>query len=300
MYTVRRGRIINFLVVILAFRLFPFCHLADRTHTANLWHTRMVMFLKVVATLAAFSTAAYQVFKPRLPVYSMQIMRFPTPSYTDGEFMTQIHAKVNMHNANFIGIDVHSLAIDMFYPTWYGELKHIGRVYDHKQQHRKPECLEDVACRKEKGLDEAIWALQPRADFEIKDIVYATVESNGIIKTFFTLVWNLIKSGGHLVIPTTGVMHVKASSTTPITMSMICDNSLNVFTLLMVGMECTLNSVNVGWIELDGAIDKLQNEVLSYLIANITGGVLESHKPRGSELGYEKMLKKLKIASIGA
>ena len=214
--------------------------------------------------------------------------------------MTKIHAKVDLHNDNFIGIEVHSMAIDMFYPTWHGELKHIGRVYDHKRRFKNSECLQDTTCRKENKLDEAVWAMQPKADFEIMDTVYATVEAQGMAQTIFSLVWNLIKSGGHLMIPTTGVMQVKASSATPVTMSMICDNSLNVFTLILESVECALNSIDVGWVEMDDAINNLQVDVLSYLKPNENGTIMESHKPRGAAKGYERVLKKLNLAGLAA
>lgn len=255
----------------------------------------MVVATILVASLAALSTAVFQVFKPRLPPYNMQIVGLPVPYYIDGEFMAQLQAKVSMHNDNFIGIDVHSLAFDLFYPsTFGGELTHIGRVHDGNKQHKSEECVQDKVCRKEKGLDEPVWALPARAEFETTDHVFTTVKLWGLIRTFLLLVWNLIRGGGKLVIPTTGVMQVKASSSTPVTMSMICDNSLDVWTLVLVGVECTLNSIDVGWLELDGTIDKLQEEVLATLIPNATGGVLESHKPRADiEKGMDKIWKKL-------
>jgi len=254
----------------------------------------MVAPALVVASLAAFSTAVFQVFKPRLPPYSLQIIKLPIPSYIDGQIMTQLTSKVRLHNDNFIAIDVHSLAFDLFYPTFGGELVHIGRVYDHKKKMKTEKCLADTQCRKDNKLDEAVWALQARSDFETTDDVFATMNMSGLFTTVASVVYNLIKSGGHLVIPTTGVMQVKASSSTPVTMSMICDNSLDIWTLVMVGVECSLNSIDIGWLEVDGAIDKLQEEVLANLVPNATGGVLESHKPRGVEKGIEKVMKKLK------
>ena len=97
------------------------------------------------------------------------------------------------------------------------------------------------------------------------------------------------------MIPTTGVMQVKASSSTPITMSMICDNSLNIFTRVMVGVECSMNSIDIGWLELDGTSDKLQEEVLSTLKANSTGGILDSYRPKAVEKkrGIDNLFKKL-------
>jgi hypothetical protein len=261
----------------------------------------MVSYALIVASLAALTTSMFQVFKPRLPPYSLQIIKIPVPSIIGGEVMTRLSAKVRLHNDNFIGIDVHSLAVDMFYPDWSGELTHIGRVYDRKIQHSTQECLSDSACRKDKGLDLPVWALQPRADFQITDNVFALMKPSGLLKTIASIVWNSIKGRGSLVIPTTGVMQVKASSSTPVTMSMICDNSLNLWTLVMVGVECSLNSLDIGWLGIDGTIDKLQLEVLSTLQANATGGVLESHRPRGigkKNANFEKALKEANSSSL--
>lgn len=249
----------------------------------------------IFISLAALSTAMFQVFKPRLPPYSLQIVGLPIPSYVGGEVMTRMTSRVRLHNDNFIGINVHSLAIDMFYPTWGGELTHIGRVYDHKIQHKTEECMNAPQCRKEKGLDKPVWELHPRADFHITDNVFASMKFSGVLYTLSSITYNLIKGGGSLVIPTTGVMQVKASSSTPITMSMICDNSLNIFTRVMVGVECSMNSLDIGWLELDGTTDKLQEEVLSTLKANSTGGILDSYRPKETEKkgGLDKFLKRL-------
>ena len=264
-------------------------------NSSDTLYYRMVAAAIVVASLAAFSTAVFQVFKPRLPNYHLKIIKPPMPSFVQGELMTQLHAKVRLHNDNFISIDVHTLAFDLFYPSSFGgELTHIGRVFDGKRKHRTEECLEDKVCRKENELDQPFWALQPRAEFETTDNVFATVSFWGLLRTILSLLWNIIQGGGKLVIPTTGVMQVKASSSSPVTMSMICDNSLNVWTLELVGVECTLNSLDVGWKELDGTIDKLQEEVLLTLKPNSTGGVLENHKPRADvDDGVQKVWKSL-------
>ena len=248
-----------------------------------------------LASLAALSTAVFQVFKPRLPPYSLQIVGLPMPSYVDGEIMTKLTSRVRLHNDNFIGIDVHALAIDMFYPTLGGELTYLGRVYDHKVQHKTEKCLSEPQCRKDNGLDKPVWELQPRADFQVTDQVFASMRFSGVMYTIFSITFNLIRGGGSLVIPTTGVMQVKASSSTPITMSMICDNSLNIFTRVMVGVECSMNSIDIGWLELDGTSDKLQEEVLITLKANSTGGILDSYRPKGVEKkgGFDKLFKKL-------
>jgi hypothetical protein len=256
----------------------------------------MVSSSLLITSIAALSTAVFQVFKPRLPPYSLQIVGLPIPSIIDGEIMTKLTSRVRLHNDNFIGIDVHSLSIDMFYPTWGGELTYIGRVYDHKKQHKTPECMRTPSCRKEKGLDKPVWELAPRSDFQITDHVFASMKFSGVLYTLFHIAINAVKGRGSLVIPTTGVMQVKASSSTPITMSMVCDNSLNLFTRVMVGVECSMNSLDIGWLELEGTSNKLQEEVLSTLKANSTGGILDSYRPKApveKKGALEKLLKKL-------
>ena len=262
----------------------------------------MVAAAIVVASLAAFSTAVFQVFKPRLPNYHLKILKPPIPSLVQGELMTQLHTKVRLHNDNFIAIDVHTLAFDLFYPSSFaGELTHIGRVFDGKRKHRTEQCVQDKVCRKENELDLPFWALQPRSEFETTDNIFANISFWGLLRTLFSLLWNIIQGGGKLVIPTTGVMQVKASSSTPVTMSMICDNSLNVWTLELVGVECVLNSLDVGWRELDSTIDKLQGDVLLTLKPNATGGVLDNHKPRADvDDGIEKVWKSLHSKSDGS
>lgn len=225
----------------------------------------------------------------------MQIVGLPKPTYIGGKLMTRLNSNVRLHNENFIGVDVHALAIDMFYPTLGGELTHLGRVYDHKIEHKTEECINTPECRKEKGLDQPVWQLNPRADFEVTDSVFANMKVYGVMSTFLSVTLNAFRGRGSLIIPTTGVMQVKASSSTPVTMSMVCDNSLNLWTFVLVGAECSMNSLDIGWLELDRTTDRLQEEVLATLKANSTGGILQSYRPKGKEknIGLEKLLKKL-------
>jgi len=254
----------------------------------------MVAVVPLLVSLAGLSTAVFQVLKPRLPPYAITVIKLPMPSWVDGQIMTQLHADVKLHNDNFVAIDVHSLAFDLFYPDLGGELTHIGRVFDGQKKYRTEECLAEMECRILRGLDKPLWALQARSDFGVQDNVFASLSLWGLAKTFLSILSNLIKGGGHLVIPTTGVMQIKASSSTPVTMSMICDNSLNIWTMALVGVDCSLNSLDVGWLEINGSIDKLQEEVLANLKANATGGVLANHKAHaGTEKKIEQVWKTL-------
>jgi hypothetical protein len=100
--------------------------------------TQMVAYAATWAVgllAAAASTLVLQHFcKPRLPVYKMSVQGFPVPQFLQGQLATQLEAQIEMHNDNYVPIDVHALWFDMYYMDWDGNLQHIGQVQDKRQK----------------------------------------------------------------------------------------------------------------------------------------------------------------------
>lgn len=174
---------------------------------------------------------------------------------------------MRLRNDNYVPIDVHALSFDLFYPDWYGTLAHIGNVQDTQQWQKKGPKLSTpydeasiVTSLYSSASITPLWALLPRQSFETDDNVY--LQPAGGINVLSSLGWDLVRQGGTLSIPSSGVIQIKAHSKFPLTMSILCDNLLDVTTLEMQGITCELDSIDMGWVHLPTAISSLRQTVL--------------------------------------
>ena len=109
-----------------------------------------------------------------------------------------------------------------------------------------------------------LWEMLPRQLFETVDHVFMEPYNVGHVGVMTSLSWDILKSGfGTLQIPSSGVIQVKANKKLPLTMSIICDNVLNTWTMTMSGVSCELSNIELGWNNMELAISKLRNEVLT-------------------------------------
>jgi hypothetical protein len=247
-----------------------------------------------VGALAAASTIVLQHFvKPRLPVYKIRIQNYPMLKWMQGKVTTKLHTSIEMHNDNYLPIDVHALWFDMYYMDWDGNLEHIGEVQDQRQKKLSEEkdaaiqskvkviqALKDKHNQLKNALSKSIrndpmWKIAPRSNFSVTDELYVSTHPGSIAKTASRLVWSWWKGVGHLIVPTTGVAHIKTHKS-PFTVSIVCDNAVNTWTMQVQGLECTLHQVVPGWTDLAKSADTLRDHALQNLQANATGGVLES------------------------
>lgn len=221
-----------------------------------------------VALAASSGLLLQQFVKPRLPVYTLQIQSLPWLEWIRGELQTRLSTHIDLHNDNYMQIDVHGLAFDMFYMNWEGELSHIGRIQDvHLVQ------LEPNATLSWRNATPPLWQIAPRADFSSSAELYVVCFLSRLYGSLSRLVWSIWRGGGSLVIPTTGVAFIKASSATPFTVSIVCDNLVDTFSMKVQGLECVLKQLKPGWSL--PAVDSLRDYALKTLRGNATGGVLE-------------------------
>jgi len=104
--------------------------------------------------------------------------------------------------------------------------------------------------------------MHARKTFNTHDDMHMRVPPMQVAKTIGHLLWQAIKGRGIITMPATGVAHVKASNSAKVTISMICDNELNVFTMNMHGRKCTLDKLATGWIHMDDEADRLRAHTL--------------------------------------
>jgi hypothetical protein len=186
-----------------------------------------------------------------------------------------VGAGVKMHNDNFVAIDIHALSFDMFYPDWKGSLQHIGHVHDVNQ--KLPEEIEELitaatdspADRDQKdNLEDSsststpLWALQPRQSFETIDTVLMQPPTALSLSVLSNLSWDMVKMAGKINLPSSGVIHLKANRQVPLTISMLCDNLLNTWTMELEGRHCTMDAMELGWMNMQNSVQKLRQKVL--------------------------------------
>lgn len=209
----------------------------------------------IIAGLAVF----HQFVKPKLPKYSFQINQIPTLKWVGGlDVRTKLGAGVKLRNDNYVKIDVHALSFDLYYPDWRGSLNHIGHIHDKEQLNGSA----DEAPRRTKARKKSppLWSLAPRAEFSTQDHVF--VQPAGGIKVLSSLGWDLLAQSGELIIPSSGVIHIRANSQVKVTLSILCDNVLDALTLEMQGMECEMDSLKIGWLDMASSVSNLRNFVM--------------------------------------
>lgn len=214
---------------------------------------------------------AAQFAKPRLPAYSFGI-RSMWP--TSGK--AKLGAAVWLRNDNYVPIDIYSLACDIYYPDWQGGLNHIGNVQDTQQVELKS----NISCRGgdgnaagkeecEEPKKHALWEIQARHTFEKDDHVYLQPVPIGF-GALTSLLYDMFWQFGKVNVPSSMTVQVKANKKIPITMSILCDNELNIWSLEMVGVTCELDNLMLGWSDMPGKVERLRNKTI------------EGHQPQSS------------------
>lgn len=210
----------------------------------------MVAFLPALSVWAIGALFAYHFVKPRLPAYAFKIRGF-RPTVVNGKFAAKLAAGVWLRNDNYVSIDIHALACDVYYPDWYGALNHIGHVRDVHRTHTKEE-LDSLT-----ETPPPLWEIEPRKEFETDDHVYLQPVFVGI-NAISSLFYDMFRGWGTLQVPSSMVVQVKANKKIDMTMTILCDNELNALTLEMVGVTCEMDSLKPGWKHLPPVVDDLR------------------------------------------
>lgn len=226
-----------------------------------------------VAFLAATALVTQQLVKPRLPVYNLQVISFPSLTWLKGQLLTRLFTDVQLHNDNFMQIDVYGLSFDVFYMSWDGDLALIASVQDENLA-----VLEHNASLSWHRAPEPLWRIQPRADFAAHGDFYLTSFVSKIAPTLSRLVWSLWQGGGTLLMPTMGVIYIKAASSSPFTVSLVCDNIIDTWRMNIKGVECALKELKPGWADVTRSVASLRIMAATKLKGNATGGVLQHAK----------------------
>lgn len=244
--------------------------------------TGLISGLVILPTLFHF-------LQPRVPLYQFSVNKLPwfrfrtTHTNLDAfHLQTVLHANVVMQNDNYVTTAVHALAFDLYFPDWDGTLHNIGHVVD---QNQWISALEEEDSKNEavwknetvtslKSYAKPMWIMNARQAFETTDQVHLTLWLRKLWYTLTHLTWQTIRRGGTLSMPSTGVIHVKAAHASKLTVSMICDNHLNTWTMQMDGRKCAMHKLSTGWVDIQEEAERMRN----YVTSTRTGEVLLQHE----------------------
>lgn len=256
--------------------------------------TPLLMPLWMWATALAGSTLVFQTFvKPRLPVYRLQVHGLPTLKRLKGAWATQLPTRVRLFNENYLPIDVHALQFDIFVSDAAdGTLQHVGHIQDRHQQDLSAEYLQHAvspSCLAAESVptsssslgnnnttNPAVWQIGSRSDFDCRDKLYLKIPS---LRNMLSAVRHLLVhfwrgSGRFLILPTTGVAHVQVPAKVQATISLVCDNFINTWTMQVEGVECSLSHVQPGFVSLERAAAKIKQHAMENMQGfPATGGV---------------------------
>jgi len=237
--------------------------------------------------------AVQQVLKPRLPAYRLDIRPWDDPwaalaqhvrvdnhNQKAAGLASAVPAAVSFFNDNYLNLDVHALWFDLFYMDWDGKLQHIGEIRDRQQIERgaSSSSLSTSSSRNNstKTTKMPLWSIPGRSQFAIKDTLYiGSLWSCAMgMLTNSRFYYSLYKGAGHVAMPTTGVAHLRANGQAKLTVSFVCDNIINTWTLSVQGVDCTLRELAPGWTNLTLATDSLRTYAQQELVAQESGHVM--------------------------
>jgi hypothetical protein len=216
------------------------------------------------------------------------------------EWKTAISARVDFFNANFLHIDVHTLYFDLYAPKYNSTtqqqmLQHIGNIQD-KEQHSIQNQPPPPPPRSKtnnkiwnalfpKG-GPPLWSIAGRTYFSTHTDLYMTTYSGDLARSLTNMASHWWHGSGTLILPITGVAHIRASTfanTTmskiikikaPFTVSIICDNRVDTWKLTVEGLECVMHQMVPGWTNVTKATASLRKYALRMPV-NATGGILQ-------------------------
>jgi len=259
-------------------------------------------YVGIAAFLGLF---AQQLVKPRLPVYHLRLRGVPLVTWLSGAGVAaKARAAVTMHNDNYLSMDVYGLAFDVYCAeNWEnGTLQRVGRLRDAQLALMESEYYSGSDDDGKNGSNitrsgtkppfmdtrnppPPIWQIGPRQEFASDNELYVELFGTRVLASpsiLKRLAYTYYQGGGSLLMPITGVAYIKAASTTPFTITLVCDNLVNTwFGIEVHGVECALKQLKPGWADLRTTASNLRQYAVKHLRANSTGGVLQHPKKVG-------------------
>lgn len=266
----------------------------------------MVLPAAALAWALAANSLIY-IAVPRMPLYQVSALRliaaWPTITslFSGINVSAKMQAGLSVHNANFVGANVHGVLMYMYYTDWYGDLRHIGDLRDRSASESITSCDADEMvyneltyeskCPAKTSKDPLLSVTARQTTMSDEDLVYMYLR-NVSPGTQYQMAKDALLSKGKIEILTSGVLHVKQPNLgLPMTVGLVCSNSFDLVTFpwLVIGHDCVIEDVFPGWSSIEEHGARIRKKTLRKY--RETGKVLDMRKEKtngnGEAIGIE-------------
>ena len=215
------------------------------------------------------------VMTPRMPTY--QLSGIHLYDFSISPFLSldcHMRAGIEVDNANFFGAEIYSTLMDVYYTDWHGILTPIGIVQETlddssstsskwafmysessnntRSNHRpgKRGTFNTGNTNNDNSTTRGPFlSILPRA-VTISDAHAISIFLKNLTpRVYLSIIFDAIKSGGSLDMLVSGVAHVHSALGLPLTLGIVCDNSLSVRwrPFHITSRYCEVKSIMMGW-----------------------------------------------------
>jgi hypothetical protein len=246
------------------------------------------MFLQVLAG-ALVASGVFYVLTPRMPKYQLNGIHLYDLSISplNLSFDCHLRAGIEIENENFFGAEIYSAFMDVYYNDWSGRLTPIGFVkeadgdtslsskwaflysdapHNNSSNHRQK--VQRVVHAD--TMNNSITSSGPFISILPRTITISEANALSIFlknltpRIYLNIIYDTIKSAGSLSMLVSGVAHVQSSFGLPLTLGVVCDNSLNVRwrPFHITSRNCEVKSISMGWKDLQSHAAKLRHFII--------------------------------------
>ena len=210
------------------------------------------MLLSAIALTFASSALMFVISPPQMPFYqvlSPRLVSVAISSITNLELNAKFLAGISVENSNLVGAEIHSALVDLYYPDWNGLMQHIGYVEEANKMFKNMENGTLITKNDPSKPPQPIIKVHPRNISISEPDTMSIFIRNIRPSTYLNIMKDVYKNWGSIDILSSGVAHVKSPLGISLSLGVICDNTINLFSfpLKVIGKECSIDGVIPGW-----------------------------------------------------
>ncbi len=238
------------------------------------------MIIPILSIVAMASIALF--IAPTMPLYSVRDIQLAHIGISRSLTLSaKLFTGMEVQNDNVLGADLYSTHVDIYYPDWNGVLQHIGHLEETESiatnNNDDPLCNDKGGedddrgiCIPMKGGDDPVpvpfFSVQPRGKSTSSPGAVTVYLNNVYPSTYLHIFYDLLINAGTIEILISGVAHVKSPLGIPLSLGLVCDNTLSLlkFPIEIFGNSCIIEKISTGWSGLQELADEVKDSVMDY------------------------------------